>query len=117
MAKDHCICESEGFQERVRDSMLDDDTVMDLSDLFKLFGDSTRLRILWALKGNEMCVDGISTAIGVSVSAVSHQLKALKTANLVRSRREGKWIYYSLCDDHVVSLLNIAMEHLREGPE
>ena len=117
MSGEHCICESEGFDERVRASTLDDDTAMDLSDLFKLFGDSTRLRILWVLKGNEMCVDAISNAICVSVSAVSHQLKALKGANLVRSRRDGKWIYYSLCDEHVESLLATAMEHLREGPE
>ena len=114
---DHCECNSEEFQEKVRSDMLDDDTAMDLSDLFKLFGDSTRLRILWTLKGREMCVDGLSTAIGVSVSAVSHQLKALKVANLVRSRRDGKFIYYSLCDEHVESLLSIALEHLREGPE
>ena len=117
MPEEHCICEKEGFRERIIANMLDDDTFMDLSDLFKLFGDSTRLRILWTLKGNEMCVDAISGAIGVSVSAVSHQLKALKSANLVRSRREGKWIYYSLCDEHIDALLSIAMEHLKEGPE
>ena len=117
MSEEHCICEKEGFRERIIANMLDDDTFMDLSDLFKLFGDSTRLRILWTLKGNEMCVDAISAAIGVSVSAVSHQLKSLKNANLVRSRRDGKWIYYSLCDEHVEALLNIAMEHLKEGPE
>ena len=117
MSEEHCICENEGFRERIIVNMLDDDTFMDLSDLFKLFGDSTRLRILWTLKGNEMCVDSISAAIGVSVSAVSHQLKSLKNANLVRSRRDGKWIYYSLCDEHVEALLNIAMEHLKEGPE
>ena len=117
MSKEHCICEKEGFRERIIANMLDDDTFMDLSDLFKLFGDSTRLRILWTLKGNEMCVDAISAAIGVSVSAVSHQLKALKNANLVRSRRDGKWIYYSLCDEHIDALLSIAMEHLKEGPE
>ena len=117
MPEEHCICEKEGFRERIIANMLDDDTFMDLSDLFKLFGDSTRLRILWTLKGNEMCVDAISAAIGVSVSAVSHQLKALKNANLVRSRRDGKWIYYSLCDEHIDALLSIAMEHLKEGPE
>ena len=117
MSGEHCICETEGFNEKIKAGMLDDDTFMDLSDLFKLLGDSTRLRILWTLKGNEMCVDSISTALGVSVSAVSHQLKALKNANLVRSRRDGKWVYYSLCDEHVESLLSIAIEHLREGPE
>ena len=115
--ENECKCHSEEHQKEVRNRMLDDDTVMDLSDLFKLFGDSTRLRILWVLKDDEMCVDGISTAIGVSQSAVSHQLKSLKSANLVRSRRDGKWIYYTLCDEHIHSLLSIAMEHLREGPE
>ena len=117
MSDEHCICESEGFEDRVEKNILDYDTAMDLSDLFKLFGDSTRLRILWVLKGNEMCVDAISKAIGMSVSAVSHQLKSLKDANLIRSRRDGKWVYYSLCDEHVDSLLEIAMDHLREGPE
>lgn len=114
MSEDHCICETEGFQEHVRENMLDDDTFMDLSDFFKIFGDSTRLRILWSLKDNEMCVDGISKAVGVSVSAVSHQLKSLKIANMVRSRRDGKWIYYSLCDEHIEALLSIAIEHLKE---
>ena len=117
MTDGHCICESEEFKEKLRDNILDYDTAMILSDLFKLFGDSTRLRILWVLKGNEMCVDAISNAIGMSVSAVSHQLKSLKDANLIRSRRDGKWVYYSLCDEHVDSLLSIAMDHLREGPE
>ena len=90
MSGEHCICESEGFDERVRASTLDDDTAMDLSDLFKLFGDSTRLRILWVLKGNEMCVDAISGAIGVSVSAVSHQLKALKSAGANAENNQGR---------------------------
>ena len=111
------LCRTDDFKGKVRNSMPDDDTVMDLSDLFKLFGDSTRLRILWALKSGEMCVETLSSVIGVSVSAVSHQLKALKTANLVRSRREGKWVHYTLCDEHIDSLLSIAMEHLTEGPE
>ena len=111
------LCRKEGFIDDVRGKMPDDDTVMDLSDLFKLFGDSTRLRILWALKEGEMCVETLSSVTGVSVSAVSHQLKALKTANLIRSRREGKWVHYALCDEHVESLLSIALEHLREGPE
>ena len=117
MVHEGCRCDTDEFQKELREKMPDEDTIMDLSDLFKLFGDSTRLRILWALKDNEICVDGISTAIGVSQSAVSHQLRVLKEANLVRSRRDGKWIYYTLCDDHIVSLLNIAIEHLMEGPE
>ena len=111
------VCRSEGYVDKKRSDMPDDDTIMELSDLFKLFGDSTRLRILLALKDGGLCVDALSSVIGVSVSAVSHQLKSLKTANLVRSRREGKWVHYTLCDEHIDALLNIAMEHLREGPE
>ena len=114
MTEEQCECLKNGLHDK---DIPDDDTLMDLSDLFKLFGDSTRLRILMTLKSGELCVDGIASSTGVSVSAVSHQLKSLKTANLVRSRRDGKWIYYSLCDEHVNSLLDIAMEHLREGPE
>ena len=111
------VCRSEGYVDKKRNDMPNDDTIMDLSDLFKLFGDSTRLRILLALKDGGLCVDALSSVIGVSVSAVSHQLKSLKTANLVRSKREGKWVHYTLCDEHIDSLLSIAMEHLREGPE
>ncbi len=111
------VCRTEEFTEKKLRDMPDDDTIMELSDLFKLFGDSTRLRILLALKDGGMCVETLSSIVGVSVSAVSHQLKSLKTANLVRSKRDGKWVHYELCDEHIEMLLNIAMEHLREGPE
>lgn len=114
MDDDHCECETEEFTAKIRDGMLDDDTVMDLADLFKIFGDSTRIRILWALHENEMCVRGISKSLDLSMSAVSHQLKALKDADLVQSRRAGKNVYYSLCDEHVDILLSTALTHLRE---
>ena len=81
---------------------------------FKVFGDSTRLRILWALYIRELCVCDISELLGVSVSAVSHQMKTLRTARLVKSRREGKNIYYSLDDDHVGQILSLAQIHIAE---
>ena len=117
MSGTHCDCHEEPFQDGFRATELDDDTVMDLSDFFKIFGDSTRIRILWALHGGEMCVQCISSAVGMSLSAVSHQLKSLKEAHLVKSRREGKQIYYSLCDHHIMGILDTALEHIREGDE
>lgn len=109
-----CDCDNDEFINGIRERMIDDDTVMELADFFKLFGDSTRLRILCALQESELCVHGISGVVGMSDSAVSHQLKALKDAKLIKGRREGKQIYYSLCDDHIVTLLNNALEHLTE---
>ena len=117
MTEKDCECCEDSFQEKIRKEMLDDDTVMELSDFFKIFGDSTRLRILWALHSAEMCVQGISLAVGMSVSAVSHQLKTLKDAHLVKSRREGKQIYYSICDHHIMEILDTALEHIREGQD
>ncbi|MCQ2069983.1 MAG: metalloregulator ArsR/SmtB family transcription factor [archaeon] len=92
----------------------DDDTVIDLADFFKVFSDSTRLRILWSLRDGEKCVMDISDGLDLSISAVSHQLKTLKDADLVRSRREGKQIHYSLCDEHVEILLSTAFTHIME---
>lgn len=100
--------------EEARGAMLDDEEVMEVSDLFKVFGDSTRVRILWALNGRELCVRAISGALGLSMSAVSHQLKSLKDSDLVQGRRDGKQVYYSLCDEHVRILLDTALTHLRE---
>ncbi len=82
---------------------------------FKVLGDSTRLRILHALLAGELCVGDLAEALGMSLSAVSHQLAVLKTARLVRHRRDGKLIYYSLSDAHVTSLLESVRTHLSEG--
>lgn len=95
-------------------NMPDEETVYELSDFFKIFSDSTRLRILWAMESGEMCVCCISEVLGMSVSAVSHQLRTLKQANLIKSRREGKNIYYSLDDGHIKMILDVALEHMRE---
>jgi DNA-binding transcriptional ArsR family regulator len=85
-----------------------------LADLFKLFGDGTRIGILWALSESEMCVCDICALLQMKQSAVSHQLKNLKQARIVKNRRDGKVIYYSLDDDHIRKLLNLGMEHVLE---
>ena len=88
-----------------------------LADFFKLFGDPTRLRILLALDGGEMCVCDLAEATGMTKSAVSHQLSALRAGHLVSFRREGKNVYYTLADDHVRIIIEYAVEHLREPYE
>ena len=82
--------------------------------LFKLFGDATRIQILHALESKEMCVCDLAVLLGVTKSAVSHQLQALRLANLVKFRRDGQIVYYSLADEHVKQIIDIGMEHLYE---
>jgi ArsR family transcriptional regulator len=86
----------------------------DLADLFKIFGDSTRLRILFALLDGEMRVCDIAQALEMTLSAISHQLRTLKQARLVKFRREGKTVFYSLADYHISGILNAGMEHILE---
>ncbi len=92
-----------------------DEAVYSLAELFKIFGDPTRIRILYAMLDTERCVNDIAGVLEMSQSSVSHQLRILKTSKLVKSRREGKSIYYSLDDEHVRSILNMGMEHIMEG--
>ncbi len=87
---------------------------LDLAELFRVFGDSTRIKILYALFESELCVNDIAQVVGISQSAVSHQLRLLKTSKLVKFRREGKAMYYSLDDDHVRSMIALGMEHTEE---
>ena len=94
--------------------LLDEDELIEMAELFKMFGDSTRIKILSVLFAGEKCVQEITDATGSSQSAVSHQLRLLKQARLVRCRRSGKQIYYSLADDHVKTILGMAKEHLEE---
>ena len=94
--------------------MPDDEVLYELADLFRVFGDSTRIKILYALHDNELCVQDIANAVQLSQSAVSHQLRVLKDSKLVRFRREGKTVFYSLDDDHVRSVLALGMEHVLE---
>lgn len=92
----------------------DEDTLYDLAELFRIFADSTRIRILCALFESEMCVGDIGALLHMTQSAISHQLRLLKQSKLVKFRREGKTIYYSLADDHVRTIIGMGMEHLCE---
>jgi len=98
----------------VQNRIPESDQLNQLADLFKLFGDGTRIGILWALSESEMCVCDICALLQMKQSAVSHQLKNLKQARIVKNRRDGKVIYYSLDDDHIRKLLNLGMEHVLE---
>ena len=98
----------------VRPQMPEDQVMCDVSDLFKVFGDSTRLKILYALLKSELCVCAIAELISMEQSAVSHQLKILRDNKLVVGRREGKTIYYSLADSHVMSIIEQGFEHINE---
>ena len=98
----------------IKEGLPADETLQDLGDLFKVFGDTTRIKIMYALYEDEMCVCAIAELLNMTQSAISHQLKTLKDANLVSGRREGKEIYYSLSDDHVKSIINQGYEHITE---
>ncbi len=98
----------------VRRRMPEQVELYELADMFKLFADSTRISILWALSESEMCVCDLCALLKMKQPAVSHQLKNLKQARVVKARRDGKVIYYSLDDDHIRKLLNLGMEHLNE---
>ena len=100
--------------DKITRAMPDDDTLIDLAELFKIFGDSTRVKILYALLEAELCVCDIAKLLEVSQSAVSHQLRVLKSSKLVKFRKEGKTVYYSLADDHVCRILSQGMEHICE---
>ena len=100
--------------EHVTSGMPTDESLQDLGDLFKVFGDTTRIKIMYALMRDEMCVCAIADLLNMTQSAISHQLKTLKAANLVASRREGKTVYYHLSDDHVKSIIAQGYEHVTE---
>ncbi|MEY8333984.1 metalloregulator ArsR/SmtB family transcription factor [Lachnospiraceae bacterium 47-T17] len=100
--------------EKVREKLPDVDELYDLAELFKVFGDSTRIRILYVLFQSELCVCDLAEVLGMTQSAVSHQLKILKQAKLVTGRREGKSVFYALADDHVRSIIDQGKEHVDE---
>ena len=104
----------EDVVKKVLDSQPAEEYLYDLAELFKVFGDSTRIRILYALFESELCVGDMAQLLRISQSAVSHQLKILKDAKLVRFRRDGKIIFYMLDDDHVRTMLSMGMEHVEE---
>ena len=97
------------------DSQIPEDEILyDLADLFKIFGDTTRIKILYALREAELCVGDLAELLKMNQSAVSHQLKILKQSKLVKFRREGKTIWYSLADSHVVTIIDQGMDHIQE---
>lgn len=98
----------------VSENMPAEEQLYDLAELFKLFGDSTRMRILFVLFESEVCVCDLAEVLNMTVSAISHQLKILKTGKLVKSRREGKSVFYSLADEHVRTIVSQGMEHICE---
>ena len=104
-----------GAVERVKAAMPDEDMLYDAAELFKVFGDSTRTRILSALFIEELCVCDIAEILGMTKSAVSHQLRTLRQTKIVKARRSGKEVFYSLDDDHISRIYKTAMEHLREN--
>lgn len=91
-----------------------DDVLYKLADLYKVFGDPTRIRILYALSGGELCVCDIAELLGMTQSAISHQLRVLKQSALVKFRRDGKTVYYSLADAHVATILTQGLDHVQE---
>jgi len=93
---------------------LNEDTIYNLAELFKVFGDSTRIRILLALYNKEMSVNEIATSLNMSQSAISHQLKNLKTSKLIKNRRHGQVIFYSLDDNHVYKIIEQGVKHIEE---
>lgn len=111
-----CDCEviHDDIVDEVRGKMSSKEEYMELAALFKLFGDGTRVQILHALEQHEMCVCDLAVLLGLTKSAISHQLKSLRIAKLVKYRREGQIIYYSLADDHVKKIIDTGYEHLTE---
>jgi ArsR family transcriptional regulator, lead/cadmium/zinc/bismuth-responsive transcriptional repressor len=113
---DHCDekCVHNNLVKESLEKMPDLDTLFSLAELFKVFGDTTRIRIMCALFENELCVCDISEILGMGQSAISHQLRLLRTAHLVRVRRDGKSAFYSLDDDHVRLIFEQGLNHIKE---
>lgn len=109
-----CNVVHEGVVARVRAAMPDEDTLCDVAELFKVFGDSTRTRILSALFEAELCVCDIASLLNMTKSAVSHQLRILRQTKIVKNRKSGKEVYYSLDDGHIAEIFKTALEHLKE---
>ncbi|WP_099192747.1 ArsR/SmtB family transcription factor [Tepidibacter mesophilus] len=110
-----CTCNviHEDIIENARNKMPEEEILYDVAELFKVFGDTTRIKIIYALFMSEMCVCDIATLLGMTQSAISHQLRVLKNARLVKFRKEGKVAYYSLDDDHVKDIFDIGLAHIK----
>jgi ArsR family transcriptional regulator len=111
-----CDCDviHEEIVKKVRKTMPKDEDFYDLADLYKMFADSTRVRILHVLSLESMCVCDIAVLLGMTKSAISHQLKSLRLSNLVKYKKQGKIVYYSLADDHVKDILEKGFDHVKE---
>lgn len=104
----------EEIVNQVKQAVPDEASLYDLADFFKVFADSTRIKILYVLLCSEMCVCDLAQILGMTQSAISHQLRTLKQMDLVRNRRDGKTVFYSLADEHIKSILSQGMEHIHE---
>ena len=115
-AYDRCNCANPHLEviDNVKNIMPKDETLYDLADLFKVFGDTTRIKILYALFVSEMCVCDIASLLHMTQSAISHQLRVLKQARLVKYRKEGKTVFYSMNDDHIHQIFNQGLVHVNE---
>ncbi|WP_022820060.1 ArsR/SmtB family transcription factor [Fusobacterium russii] len=111
-----CDCDivHEDVIKKVKSKMPEDETLSDLSDFFKVIGDGTRIRILWALDESEMCVCDLANVLNMTKSAISHQLRSLREANLVKFRKSGKEVFYSLADNHVKEIFEQGLIHIKE---
>ncbi len=105
---------NEELIKKIDEMLPPDEELNELADFFKVFGDSTRLKILNVLLCSELCVQDLAKVVGMSESAVSHQLRVLKQMDLVKNRREGKTIFYSPADSHIITILNTGIEHIEE---
>ncbi len=112
--QDHICGNNHALAEKFSGVAPDEKALYDAAELLKVFGDSTRLRIIFVLSHSEKCVQDIANELNMTQSAISHQLRVLKQARLVSSRRDGKTIFYSLCDEHVRTIFYYAMEHVME---
>lgn len=113
---DRCDCNviHEDIVNEVKKNMPEEENLYDLAELFKVFGDTTRVKILYALFASEMCVCDIATLLNMTQSAISHQLRVLKQARLVKYRKDGKVVYYSLDDEHIKNIFNQGLQHITE---
>lgn len=107
----HC---HEELIHQVEDRIPVEEDLYDLADFFKVFGDTTRIKILYVLRVSEMCVCDIAKSLSMTQSAISHQLRVLKQMDLVKNRRDGKTIFYTLADDHIAGILDMGLEHIQE---
>ena len=118
MGKSEITCDCEVIHsevvEKLKKVLPQDELIFELADFYKIFGDTTRVRILYALDKAELCVCDISALLNMTISAVSHQLKILRDSNLVSTRRDGKVVYYSLADNHVKEIIECGIEHITE---